>query len=383
MAMETSASSGNGKAKRTPYNQVILALQGGGALGAYQAGVYEGLDEAGFEVDWVVGVSIGGINASLIAGNPPDRRVARLKEFWHRMSSQSIEPPPYEPLKTAVEQMNLSGVYSFGIPGFFTPRMIPPPLGPGLSYYDTEPLNRTLTELVDFEYIAQKRVRLSLGAVNICSGKSVYFDSSKDVIGPDHVRASGALPPGFPPVEIDGEFYWDGGVSSNSPIWHIFDTLGSMDAMLLQVDLFDPQSELPQTMDQVEERAAAIKYSSKQLLSWSRIQEREELRAAVRHLIAKLPDDLKGTEDARRLATLSKKQNLGWVRIINHEKSRAGSKEGSDFSRSSVTRLWNAGRDEVRRLLRDKPWESQSLAFQGVRFFETSKENYSLAGTSS
>ncbi len=203
----------------------ILLLQGGGALGAYHAGVYEGLAASGFTPDWVVGISIGAINSALIAGNAPQHRLDRLREFWALVSARApmVLPDGMDFARPMMNQMAAASAMMFGIPGFFTPRMpmpqfaIPGTIG-ALSYYDTEPLRDTLERLVDFDRINAGEMRLSLGTANVRTGESVYFDNTTHKIGASHVMASGALPPGFPPVEIDGEFYVDGGIMTNTPL---------------------------------------------------------------------------------------------------------------------------------------------------------------------
>ena len=269
-----SQGSDSARSRVRDFDHVVLALQGGGALGAYQAGVYEGMAEAGFAPNWIVGVSIGAINAALIAGNPPERRVARLREFWERMSSSAPDgvPAAFEPFQPFIARMYVANAMAFGIPGFFTPRIPPPFLAPAgteaaLSYYDTEPLNRTLSELADFDLINSKAVRLSLGAVNVRNAESVYFDNARVEIRPDHVRASGALPPGFPPVEIDGELDWDGGITSNSPLWYAADESAHKDVLIIQADVFNPRSAAPQTLEQAAERVKDIQYASKQRMT--------------------------------------------------------------------------------------------------------------------
>ncbi|WP_238554888.1 patatin-like phospholipase family protein [Paraburkholderia hospita] len=212
------------------FDHTVMVLQGGGALGAYQAGIYAGLAEAGVAPDWIAGVSIGAINAALIAGNPPERRVARLREFWERVSAHAPFVPPVslDAMRPIFNFMSAASSVAFGVPGFFAPRLAPPFTVSEehlntLSLYDTQPLGATLEQLIDFDLISSKAVRLSLGAVNVRSGNSVYFDNGKTRIGPEHVMASGALPPGFPAVQIDGEWYWDGGISCNSPLWYVVD----------------------------------------------------------------------------------------------------------------------------------------------------------------
>ena len=233
------------------YDHEILLLQGGGALGAYQAGVYEGLVEAGIEPSWVVGISIGAINAALIVGNPPEQRVERLREFWHRISVNVGPPLPAWLTSFAGRQPHGCDVSCHRRrPGFYRPRMPPTAFAAdgteaALSVYDTTPLKATLEELVDFDLINRGQVRLSLGAVNVCKGASVYFDTKNTPINADHVRASGALPPGFAPVMIDGERYWDGGVVTNTPITYVVDERPLPTARIIQVDTFNAEGDLP------------------------------------------------------------------------------------------------------------------------------------------
>lgn len=370
-------SSGSAKPK---YEHVVLALQGGGALGAYQAGVYEGLSEAGVQVDWVVGVSIGAINAALIAGNPPERRVERLKEFWDRVSrgfpfgsfgsAQALEI--YRPF---FNWMGVASVATFGVPGFFSPRGALPFMAPAgsagaLSLYDTEPLNATLAELVDFDLLKTGPVRLALGVVNVRTGESVYFDSKRIELRPDHIRASGALPPSFPPVEIDGELYWDGGITSNSPLWYAFDQLPHKNALIFQVDLFSPQGDVPQDLRQVQERTKDIQYASKQRFSLERIDEREALRASLRRVLEKLPDDLKSDADVQQLAAAGAVPALAWVRFVNQRLPHSTHFKDADFSRATVTELWAAGLDDARRAVRDGSFESAVELGPGIHFFD-------------
>ncbi|MGD0639988.1 MAG: patatin-like phospholipase family protein, partial [Roseiarcus sp.] len=252
------------------HDRRILVLQGGGALGAYQAGVYEGLAASGFAPNWVAGVSIGAINSALIAGNPPDRRIERLREFWDRVSARSpfALPAGMDFARPLMNRMSAAVVATLGVPGFFGPRIVPPYFASdgslsALSYYDTEPLRHTLEALVDFDRINKGDVRVSLGAVNVRTGESVYFDNTKEKIAADHVMASGSLPPGFPPVVIDGEYYWDGGIMSNTPLQYVCEDI-RISALVVTVDLFSGKGELPQNLDQVQERAKDIQYQSKQ-----------------------------------------------------------------------------------------------------------------------
>jgi NTE family protein len=287
--------------KRRKYDHEVLLLQGGGALGAYQAGVYEGLAEEGLTPTWVVGISIGAINSAIIAGNPPERRVERLRIFWDRVSAQhTFEPPSWmEALRPMLTRLSVASIFNWGVPIFFAPRPIPPLFaGSGsldaLSFYDTAPLRQTLEELVDFDLINRRAVRLSLGAVNVRTGESVYFDNHKMRIGPEHVMASGALPPGFPAVKIDGHYYWDGGIVSNSPLTYVVDEKPLQSALFFQVNLWSARGDLPRNLDEAMERLKDIQFSSKQRVSNQRVRELTELRHALGRLLDKLPADLRG-----------------------------------------------------------------------------------------
>jgi NTE family protein len=344
--------------KKGQFDHAILLLQGGGALGAYQAGAYEGLVEAGITPDWVVGISIGAINATLIAGNPPGRRVQRLREFWDRVSSRvpMIPPPWLDPIRPTLNQLSSSMAAMHGAPGFFSPRVPPPPIyspngnpPEAMSFYYTDPLKSTLEELVDFDLINSQKVRLSLGVVNVGTGNSLYFDNQQTRIGPDHVRASGALPPGFPPVVIEGEHYWDGGIVCNSPMLYVLDDLPRMSALVVQVDIFMAQGELPRDIDEVLSREKDIRLASKTLFNIAHIRELLETRGALKELLAKLPASLKDDPVVRKLAPLCDVGELTITRLINRGLSHAGHTKGYDFSRATVNELWAKGLDDVRR----------------------------------
>jgi len=342
--------------ERKEFDHEILLLQGGGALGAYQAGVYEGLVEAGVAPTWVVGISIGAINASLIVGNPPERRIERLREFWRRVSRNVGPPLPawLDSLRPTVNYMSAMSAATFGIPCFFTPRMPPPSFAAdgtegALSMYDTAPLTATLEELVDFDLINSGKVRLSLGAVDVRKGTSVYFDTKSTQIHADHVRASGALPPGFPPVMIDGEYYWDGGVVSNTPITYVSDARPLTTARIIQVDVFNSQGELPRNLSQVSERAKDIQYAGRTRLNIEQIKEIGELRAACRRLMGKLPKDLKSDPGAIKLAAACDDRSWTIIRLINTRRSRSGLVKDYEFSRATITEAWAAGLEDVRR----------------------------------
>jgi NTE family protein len=344
-------------AMKRGFDHNILLLQGGGALGAYQAGAYEGLVEAGIVPDWVVGISIGAINAALIAGNPPERRVERLREFWERVSSHAplIPAPWLDPVRPMLNQLSASASLLFGVPDFFSRRMPPPAFSTPvdtperLSYYDTGPLRKTLEELADFELINRHRVRLSLGAVSLRTGQSVYFDNHDTRIGPDHVRASGALPPGLPPVAVDGDYYWDGGVVSNSPLMYVLENLPRMRALVVQLDIFRRGGELPQDMDEVLRRNLDIRFSSRLPLSDNGIKKLAEMKAALTRLLARLPPAFKNDPDVQKLAPIRNVGEMTIARVTNRGLSHAGYSMDYEFSRATVRELWATGLEDVRR----------------------------------
>ena len=363
------------------HDHKVFLLQGGGALGAYQAGVYAGLAESGEAPDWIAGVSIGAINATLIAGNPPERRVARLREFWESLSSRApfVPPAQFDSMRPIFNRTSAASAIVFGIPGFFVPRFPPPFMAAdgnigALSYYDTGPLKATLEELADFDLINEKRVRLSLGAVNIRTGNSVYFDNAKIEIRPEHVLASGALPPGFPPVEIDGEIYWDGGIVSNTPLWYVLDEAPLMDALIFQVDVFSATAEAPQNMAQVMERAKDIQYSSKTRFNTSRLKEMEDMRSSLRRVLEKLPKALLSDPDVRRLSTVSTRGPVTLVHFINRHNTRSMDFKDYEFSRATVTDLWDGGYNDVQRSIANPDWHRVNEVAEGIRVFDLTRQ---------
>lgn len=356
------------------HEQTVLVLQGGGALGAYQAGAFEGFAAAGVAPDWVAGVSIGAINAALIAGNPPERRVARLREFWQRISAPLASAPftVPQPWRPWVNRWSAASATAFGIPGFFKPRH---PVGvfAGLSWYDTAPLKATLLELVDFDRINRADVRLSVGAVDVRSGNSEYFDNTRMRLGPEHIMASGALPPGFPPVQIGDAWYWDGGLVSNSPLWYVLDEAPDIDALILQVDLFSASGKLPTNLDQVQERVMDIRYSSKTRFNSNELRRREALKASFRRLLDKLPAALRNDADVKHLAAASRQNHVSLVHLINrHDTGSAGVKD-YEFSRATVDDLWQAGRADVERSAAESDWDDALQPHEGLRVYDLTR----------
>jgi NTE family protein len=359
------------------HQNTVLVLQGGGALGAYQAGAYEGLAEAQILPDWIAGVSIGSINAALIAGNPPERRVERLRAFWDQLSSWSpfVLPDALDSMRPAFNRLSAASGAMFGVPGFFTPRVPPPFLSAdgspsALSFYDTTPLLDTLESLVDFDLINRRAVRLSLGAVNVRTANSIYFDNANTRITADHVRASGSLPPGFAPVAIDGEHYWDGGIVSNTPLWYVLDDSPKMNALIVQVDLFHALGELPRNLDEVLERGKDIQYSSKSRFDTKRLKELGDLRETLARVLAKLPPALKSNPDVQKLAAVCHTGDITIAHLINRRLEHSAQSKDAEFSRSTVNELWAEGLADVRRANADVEWMEPRELGHGVRVYD-------------
>ncbi len=367
--------------RRDETEKLVLVLQGGGALGAYQAGAYEALSESGYEPDWVAGISIGAINAAIIAGNRKDERVDKLRSFWQEVSS-GLEASSLMAGMVNRQYFNEASAgfaASFGIEGFFRPRFPPPFFQPAgspqaLSYYDTEPLRETLCDLVDFDYQRRSGPRLSVGAVNIVSGNFAYFDSRDGKLSPDHIMASGALPPGFPPALVNGEAYWDGGLVSNTPLQYVLDDGGPREDMcVFQVDLFSARGNLPQTLFDVAEREKEIRFSSRTRLNTDVFRELQTLRRAARRLYTKLPADLRRDKDAKLLNDCGCDAAVTIVHLIHRREDYETETMDYEFSRLSVEEHWEAGRDDVRKTLAHKAWKAREKPKEGVTVFDLTR----------
>lgn len=365
----------------TPHQETILVLQGGGALGAYQAGVFEALSEVYREPSWLAGISIGAINSALIAGNLPAQRVARLREFWMLVSS-SFAVPAVAPNNTGRDLLNESSATQamlFGVPGFFKPRLPPAPFQPpgtleAISYYDTAPLRQTLERLVDFELLNSGATRLSVGAVNVRTGNFEYFDTAKQTIDVRHIMASGALPPGFAPVEIDGEHYWDGGLVSNTPLQYVLDQPGTKRRVVFQVDLFSARGALPANLAEVSEREKDIRYSSRTRLNTSNELERHAMSQAARRLIAKLPAALRNDPDLRVLTKPHCEAAVDVVHLIYRSKHYETQSKDYEFSRVSMQEHWDSGRADMAHTLHDKRWIDRPSNTTGVHVYDLTAE---------
>ena len=360
-----------------------LVLQGGGALGAYQAGVYEAACAHFSSLDWIAGVSIGAINAALIAGNAPDQRIAKLTEFWQQVSSgagQSL--PDLGGDRSALNQWSALSGAMFGIPGFFSPRMNPALLmggaAPVLSYYDTAPLKLTLERLVDFDRInaANKDMRLSVGAVNVKTGNSVYFDNTLNTIRAEHIMASAALPPGFPPVHIDGEDYWDGGIVSNTPLQYVLDEHPRSERLVvLQVDLFSAKGPFPTTLSDVAQRQKDITYSSRTRMNTDALSANVNLQQALSDLMGKLPPTLRDDASVKALRAHMQCEPIDIVHLIYRHKSYEHDSKDYEFSRATVTDHWQAGVQDMQSTLKHPEW-LQNATQNGITTFDFSEPDH-------
>jgi NTE family protein len=380
--------------ERPPYECIALVLQGGGALGAFQAGVYQAMVEAGLHPDWVAGISIGAINAALIAGNAPEARLDKLRAFWEQVSAPGI--PEFFGLsdhwlggdlgRRFLNRFNAGCALLKGADGFFTPRLPPPYLSPpgtieATSWYDTTPLRSTLERLIDFDRINSGEMRFSVGAVNIRSGNFTSFDSTTHTIKPEHILASGALPPGFPPVEVAGELYWDGGLVSNTPLQWVVGGGTRQDTLAFQIDLWSARGEVPSDLSSVIVRQKEIQYSSRTRANTDYIKAVQRARGAVATMVDKLPPELRDSEDGRILAAVADHRVLAnvlaklppelldtefcqilqavadhsvykIVHLIYRSKTYEGQAKDYEFSRHSMTDHWTAGYNDAVRTLR-------------------------------
>ena len=340
---------------RPPFENIALVLQGGGALGAYQAGVYEALDAANIRPDWIAGISIGAINGALIAGNAAETRVDKLRAFWERVTakpccdwSEWLLPAKSDAVRQWLNQMSAYSALASGASGFFTPRFPAPWLHPpgataATSFYDTSRLGQTLEDLVDFDRINAQHVRFSVGAVNVRSGNFVYFDTTTHTIGPEHIMASAALPPGFPAIEIEGEHYWDGGSVSNTPLQWIADSTPHFDTLAFQVDLWNARGELPRTIAEVTTRQKEIQYSSRTRAGTNNFEHVQQLRRALADLFEKLPETLRNGPEAQLLHPLGDHKVYNIVHLIYRAKNYERPAKDYESSRESMKEHWRAG----------------------------------------
>ncbi len=361
------------------HGRIVLVLQGGGALGAYQAGVYQALHEAGIEPDWMIGTSIGAINAALIAGNEPENRVPALREFWRRMAHKSIWHE-WSAWPRFAQSASYLTTITAGLPGFFVPNPLAF-LGPHVrlgadhaGFYSTAPLEQTLCELLDFSLVARNKPRLTVGAAHVRTSRMRYFDSRTEELSVKHILASGALPPAFPAVRIDGELYWDGGILSNTPTEAIFDENPRVNSLVFAVHMWNPQGPEPETIWEVLHRQKDIQYSSRVATHIARQAQIHRLRHVIRELSSLLPDDVRRSEAVRALTAYGCLTRMHVVRLLWPGHDDEDHTKDIDFSPSGIRRRWDAGYEKTMRAIDGAPWKGEFDPMEGVYLHELLEE---------
>jgi NTE family protein len=375
--------------ERPPFERIALLLQGGGALGSYQAGVYQALAEADLHPDWVAGISIGAINSALIAGNPPERRVEALRSFWETITAPALGIPTL--FSAMLDAIGLKGDFAHGLlnqahafatlmdgaPGFFTPRPVPPFFSvPGSieaeSFYDVAPLKTTLERLVDFDRINAGAMRFSVGAVNARTGNFEYFDTTTHDIRPEHVMASGALPPGFPAARIDGEYYWDGGLVSNTPLQWVLDNSPRQDTLAFQVDLWSARGEFPRDLLGLELRQKDIRFSSRTRAATDQFKTQQRLRRALGHLVELVPQEALPLTDPeiKLLVEQADEKVYNIVQLVYRAKNYEASSKDYEFSRLTMEEHWTSGYNDALRTLRHPEVLQRPDTPDGVAIFD-------------
>ena len=355
-------------------DNIALVLQGGGALGAYQVGVYQGLHEAGIVPNWIAGISIGAFNTALIAGNPPERRLEALREFW-----ETISQPYLLPATTLGQEARFSGIGEEargwldaweawramveGQRGFYQPRSWwgeDPLTAPGptrASLYTTQPMVETLERMVDFDRLNDGGIRVSVGAVNVATGNLEYFDNAHMRLDARHILASGALPPAFPAVEIDGSYYWDGGLVSNTPLSQVFDTEPRRDSLVFQVDLWNTRGELPQNLLDVAEREKEIQYSSRTRTITDMQRLGQHYRRLLRELLQEIPEDVRNDNPwCRHAEELACDRRYSLIHLIYRDRARFGHFKDYQFGRVAMREHWQSGLADIGRALAHPEW---------------------------
>ncbi len=340
-----------------------LVLQGGGALGAYQAGVYQALHEANFEPDWIAGVSIGSINAAIIAGNKPENRLEKLEKFWLDITARdpfTLWPEGDNPRKLRNILSALNGMV-FGQPGFFQPATLNAWLTPrgargATALYDSSPLHKTLENLVDFDLINQCTPRFAVGAVDVATANFLYFDNTETEIGPEHIMASGALPPAMPMVRIGKHYYWDGGLVSNTPLQHLLDHCGNQNLLVFQVDLFSASGDVPRDMPEVLSRQKDIQYSSRTRTTTDHFLKTHQLKQALRDALNLLPYERLTDAQTAMKQELARLPEINIMQLIYQQKAYEGGAKDYEFSRLSMKDHWRSGYFDTRNTLAHTEW---------------------------
>ncbi len=373
-ASEKARARRNGQPASGP-GQIVLVFQGGGALGAYQAGVYQAVHEAGIEPDWIIGTSIGAINASLIAGNEPRNRLRALEEFWHQMTDDSFWHA-WSAWPQVAQSLSYWKTLSGGILGFFEPNL-PAFWGPHVplgadraGYYSTVPLEKTLLELVDFPLINRCKPRLTVGAAHVRTSQMRYFDGRDIEIGVKHIMASGALPPAFPAVRIDGELYWDGGILSNTPTEVVFDDNPRRSSLIFAVHMWNPTGPEPETIWEVLHRQKDIQYSSRVANHIARQLQTHRLRHVIKQLVEHIPEAARNSEAVRELAGYGCLTRMHVVRLLAPRVENEDQTKDVDFSPSGIRARWDAGYTHARRAIEQAPWHGEFGPLDGVILHE-------------
>ncbi|MEP7042963.1 MAG: patatin-like phospholipase family protein [Dokdonella sp.] len=355
------------------YERVALVLQGGGALGAYQVGVYEALAEAGCEPNWISGVSIGAINAAIIAGNPPERRVERLTEFWELISGRKVwhHTPEGDFFRELRNQTSAWMTLTLGQPGFFKPQSLSPWMQlPGskgaTSYYDSSELRDTLERLIDFDLLNNGEKRLSVGAVNVRTGNFAFFDTREQRIGPEHIMASGALPPALPMVRIDGEEYWDGGIVSNTPLQYLLEQDEDLSSLVFQVDLFSARGSIPRAMPEVMARHKDIMFSSRTRQNTDSFRRVHTLKMKLLDALKRVPEDQLRPGEKELIADYSDAGVINIVHLIYQHKTYESDAKDYEFSGTSMREHRLAGYEDTMRTLRHREWLKAPATIAGI-----------------
>jgi NTE family protein len=362
-------------------DRIALVLQGGGALGAYQVGVYQALHEAGIEPDWVCGVSIGAINSAIIAGNPPERRLERLQIFWERITARKVwhYTPDGDVYRKARNLTSTFLTTALGQPGFFKPHDVNPWFSPAgamtaTSYYDTSPLRETLLELVDFDLINSRKVHFAVGAVNVLSGNFLYFDNKNETIGPEHVMASGALPPALPMVKIGTDHFWDGGIVSNTPLQHLLDQDDKQNSLVFQVDLFSARGTLPRDIQEVLARHKDIVYSSRTRHNTDVYKQMNNLKTDLYKALQKVPEDRLSEHERSLRDRLADLPEITILQMIYQQKAYEGDSKDHEFSATSMREHWQSGLEDTRRTLKRRDWLALPEQGMGIVVHDVHRE---------
>ncbi|HEY1124329.1 MAG TPA: patatin-like phospholipase family protein [Sphingobium sp.] len=356
------------------HGQIVLCLQGGGALGAYQVGVFEALDEAGIAPDWIVGTSIGAINAGIIAGSKPGERMEKLRDFWKRVERDKFMGVPLPDWFSAAARNMLS--IGTGVPAFFQPRPAAffsphaPLGGEGAGYYSVQPLADALSDLIDFDQLNDGPIRLTVGAANVHSSEMVYFDSRDRRLEVRHIMASGALPPAFSAVRIDGELYWDGGILSNTPVEVVFDDHPRQSGLVFSVHLWNPDGGEPQTIWEVMNRQKDLQYSSRTATHIRRQRQLHKLRHVVAELAAKVPPDASNGNRVAELASYGCTTQMHVVRLLAPSLPNEDHAKDIDFSRDGIAKRWEAGYRHTLETLEKAPWRGEFDPLEGFILHE-------------